>query len=323
MLMSPRILCERLAAARLGRAEFAGVDEADGLVENGLGSGRGCIGGQSPLGARRGGDAAQERSVCGDALRERKRRRRRFEHEHGVRSGPGPRRSTVDDLAGAHQLVDRAVGHRPDDAADDRLVETRRAVQLDRHAGFPEHADCGRCELVVRALRTLRIDVALVDQVVLMQVDADHRRIVGDLAQDEGRDRVGLGARGRAGARLQRILRGGQDVRRITDALAVDAFRVDGDIEVTPVARIAMRVEQRHQHHRAHGAELRNVIDRIGDGIWPGRFLAVNSREYPDRGSGSRRAQRDDRQRQGRARGADCTTSSAFQPRSTRPSQLR
>ena len=241
--------------------------------------------------------------MCGDPSWERKRRRRRFEHEHGARSRPGPRRSADDDLAGAHQLVDRAVGHRPDDAADDRLIETSRTVQLDRHPGFPKHADCGDRKFVLLAFDALRINVTLVDQVVLVQVDAGRRWIVGDLAQDVGRDRIGLGARGRAGARLKWILRGGQEVRRVTDALAVDTLRVDSSIEVSPVARIAMRVKQRHQHHRAHGPELCNVIDRFGDGIWPGRFLAVNAREYPDRRSGSRRAQRDDWQWQVRARG--------------------
>ena len=209
----------------------------------------------------------------------------------------------MNDLTRAHQLVDRAVGDRPDDAADDRLVEARRAVHLDRHAAFPKHVDCGDRERVSLAVDTLRINVALVDQVVLMQVDAGHRRIVGDPTQDVGGYRISLGAGRRFGACLPRIIRGRQEVRRIADALAVDTCRVHGDIEVAPAARIAMRVQQRHQHHRTHSAELRNVIDRIGDGIWPGRFLAVDPCEYPDRGSGSWRAQRDDRQLQVRARG--------------------
>ena len=275
-------------------------------LKTALGAVGGCIGtDQYPLGVvirwvamrRRSAACASTRRSSGSAAAG------VSKHEHGVRRWSGPRGSAVNDLARAHQLVDRAVRDRADDAADDRFVETRRAVHLDRHAGLPEHAHRGNRELVLLALGALRIDVALVDQVVLVQVDAGHRRIVGDPAQDIGGYRISLGAGGRFGACLLRILRGGQEVRRITDALAVDAFRVDGDVEVAPVARIAVRVQQRHQHHRAHGAELRNVVDRISDGVRPGGFLAVDSGEYPDRGSGGWRAQRDDRQWQVRARG--------------------
>ena len=75
---------QRASAAR----ELAGIDEADGLVEHGLGRGRRTASVGSVAAGRRCeyvGEAADQRRVRGDAALERQRRRRRLEHEHRLR----------------------------------------------------------------------------------------------------------------------------------------------------------------------------------------------------------------------------------------------
>ena len=83
-----------------------------------------------------------------------------------------------------------------------------------------------------------------------MQVDADRRRILRQLPQDQSGDRIGLGARGAGRACPRRSSADGRRCEESPTLWPSTVFRVHGDIQVTPVACIAMRIEERQQHDR-------------------------------------------------------------------------
>ena len=116
------------------------------------------------------------------------------------------------------------------------------------------------------------------------------------------------GLEARLRARARRIFGRRQQVRGVANALAVNALRVDGDVEVTPVARIALRIQQRQQHD---GAVRRRALRCPRS-----RRRSHSARPAPRRGSprGSRSrvrlpaSERDDRQRGRRCRRAATAT---------------
>ena len=97
---------------------------------------------------------------------------RGFEHQHRVRCRARLLTAVDDDRSGAHQFIDRAIDDRADDAAVDGFAETRLTAHLERNAVILQCLHRGQCQRIGCTQLALRIDIALADQVVLVQVDA-------------------------------------------------------------------------------------------------------------------------------------------------------